>query len=953
MIDLKQEILNATNGGLDVLLALYPDARECVGNKNKKFKMRPEERTASAVISEKDGVWYVKDFGDSEHAMNCFDAYMKENDITSFAECLYRLADAYNVDYTLKKDINKPKNIEFKDAGEDAKDGDFDYKIKVEPSKADLECFGPFVKPATLKKYNYYALEYYTRTFINGKTGRLTTVTVTSSDDYPIFLHDIGEFKKVYIPLAYEKKDRFFYVGKVAKDYINGYDEAKKAYNKLQEETDYDDDGNEKKQKDKKLEGVFICSGERDAMNVAGMGYYPIWFNSETAHTTELQINKLRAIASVIYNIPDIDATGIREGNKLALQYMDIHTIELPQWLMTYRDRRGRPRKDLRDFLELRPTNSEFTKLKNTAKCARFWKIKYSDKGVKTDISTTSLLHYLRLNGFYKLKDRITGEMKPVRIDGYKVEEMTPKQIRDFIREDLKHRQVENVAYEAYINSKKATQSIYDDLDTIEPNFNVATAQSRTLFFENCMVEITADNVRVQKLKQGDEVSAYSWADKIIPHLFERTEPAFTFDGDTLNINYPKDADGNEQYPASMCFSYLLNASRLYWRKEFEECATDDAAFEEEYRRARRFAICSERLTEEENVNQTLALLNKIQAIGYLLRKHKEQDRARMVWLMEEKLVGADESSGGTGKSLFMTMLDYLHLCNQKLINGRRVDEKGDKFLFGNVTEQTDIVYIEDAKKSFDVTTLYPAITGKMLINPKNKDEYAIDYERSPLIVASSNFPPANIMRDGSTSRRILTVIYSDYYHEQDKDKKVYRETRQVSDDFDGKRLFGSDYTEADYNADYNFIIDCIQLYMRYNSRFYVPNLENVSKRADIMAMGDDFMDWAEEYFSEDGGNIDRLIPRAEAYQDYCDSMGKTNKTKGKKSFRDSLRAFAHFHNYELNPAGLTGIRGDGRITRKCKTGGSLEMKPCEMFYMHKEGNALNDELGSQYVGIG
>lgn len=81
MIDLKKEILDRTRGGLDILLDLFPDARSVIDGTARKFKMRPEERTASATIRQKDGVWYVCDFGDDGREINCFDAYMKANNI--------------------------------------------------------------------------------------------------------------------------------------------------------------------------------------------------------------------------------------------------------------------------------------------------------------------------------------------------------------------------------------------------------------------------------------------------------------------------------------------------------------------------------------------------------------------------------------------------------------------------------------------------------------------------------------------------------------------------------------------------------------------------------------------------------------------------------------------------------------------------------------------------------
>lgn len=950
--NLKDEILNATDGGLEILCDIFPNSRETIGTK-KKFKIR-DEKTPSANFykSTKTGYWNVKDLGDSFPAMNAIDAFMWHEgmDKSRFFEACLLLAERYNVDYSLKPEINKPKYKEFCDAESGAKEKDYSIKVRDEFTDDELKVWGAFVKPTILEKYNYKVLEEYTYNFIGSKNNRLTTVKVAGSPDFPIFFHDCGSFGKIYCPLAYDKIDRFLYVGNKDENYINGLDVVIADYEKLQEAKEHAKEVKIDYHGRDKLEAIFICSGERDAMNIAGMGYYPIWFNSEVVPSAKV-VTELLRYADAVYNIPDLDAKGEKNGIDIALTYPEIYTIEIPRWILGFNDIRKRCRKDLRDFLELRPSQQEFKKLIQTAKQAKFWEIKTSDKGIRCDIKTANLLHYLRLNGFYKIKDGLTGEMKLVQVVGFRVEETNPKQIRDFIRMDLKKRQVENIVLEAYLNSKKTTQSLYDDLDTIELNFAVATPNTRTLFFQNCYVEISADNLNIVPLRRQDQIRTYCRSERIIPHNFKRLQPAFTFNGDDFSINYPQDKDGNLLYPQSKVFRYLINASRLYWRKEMEEKALTDKEQEMAYRKNMRFNLFSERLDPNEVLDQIMSLLNKLQVIGYILRKHKEPDTAKLVWIMDNKLSGSEESSGGTGKSMFVNILDKLRLTTQEHINARRVDEKGDTFLFGSVTEQTDIVYFEDAKKSFDVTTLYPVITGKMPINPKNKSSFSIEYEKSPLLVVSSNFPPANYSRDGSTSRRVVPVVMADYYHEKIDGKNDYDETRKISDDLDGQNLFGSDYTEEDYNADYNLIIDCIQLFMQHNKTFMLPKMDNVHKRGDIMTMGDDFRDWAEEYFAEDSGNLDKLIPRIVVYESYRASLGNTSKVKGKKGFRDALRSFAHFHGYEVTPPELKCIQKDGRAMMKCRIGYETSISR-EMIYLRTPGTPLNNELDATYRSI-
>lgn len=121
----------------------------------------------------------------------------------------------------------------------------------------------------------------------------------------------------------------------------------------------------------------------------------------------------------VLYNIPDIDDTGKRKGKELALKYIDIHTIWLPSWLTTYKDNRGRPRKDLRDWMEIRSEKKNFRDLMKLAMPAKFW-ISYQNKDGrwKHEIDTACLFNFLNLNGFYALHDDNSTVTQFVRIHG-------------------------------------------------------------------------------------------------------------------------------------------------------------------------------------------------------------------------------------------------------------------------------------------------------------------------------------------------------------------------------------------------------------------------------------------------------------------------------------------------------------------------------------------------------
>lgn len=917
--ELKNKVLNKTNGGLDIIYSIYPDARSVVDGSAKKFKMRPDERTASATIRKKsDGCWYICDFGDDSREMNAIDAYMKYNNIAYFSEAIHQLADMYGVDDRLDPERNKALRVEFEDVdGTGVKEGDFAYEAKPEPSKEDLRVWGAFVTADVLEDYNYYSLVRYSIVFKKKDTGRLTRKMVYSSEDFPIFMHDCGSFKKVYCPLSYDKAFRFFYTGNKPKDYINGLEEAIEAYKEL------NSDDRLSETRKEKLPAIFICSGERDAMNVAGLGYYPIWLNSETADLTIETVSELRRIAKRIYNVPDIDATGVRAGNKLALQHVDFYTVELPKWLLHYRDNRGKPRKDLRDFLDLRPSKYEFEKLVETALQAQFWiDTTTGEDGKerkKVEIKATNLLYYLRLNGFYKLKDAITGEVKPCRLNDYKVEPMEPKQLRDFVRKDLRERQVRPNIMEAYINSKRATQSIYDDLENIEVNFDISTPATRTLFFDNCSVVVSADGI---KITNSRDVSTFCWSEKVIPHTFKELPPAFHVD---------KNNDFHIDSTRSKVFCYLINGSRMNWKAELE---TGNAEEDAKYLAENRFNPYGSRLTLDQRMEHHQNLLNKIYTYGYLLHHFKKDDMAKCVWIMESKLTNEEESSGGSGKSLFMNVLKKLKLVEMVTLDGRDGDMTKNNHFLDRVSSNTDILFVDDAAKNFPFDTFYGKITGQLTVNPKGAQSFEIDYHDSPYTVISSNFPWKG--DDRSTLRRLIPVVFGDYYHEQGSDGE-YNETRKVSSDFNGQNLFGHDYTDEDWNADYNFMINCLQFYLSNQDTVILPPLDKVMERVRNAMMGDTFKAWADVYFADDEENptdrLDHILIKQTVYDDYCSELGKTGKSKSSQSFKAALKVYCKEKGWIFCPPTMLGWREkEGRATKNLTLGS--KRKSTELLYI-------------------
>ncbi len=700
---MKEKILNATHGGLDIILSYYPQARACIEKKQKHFKIR-EECTASASLIEFNGIWYVKDFGAPDDGGNCFDIAMREENLT-FNQVLSLLAEHFNVDCTLKESINKP-TIAYRPTNNS--DVPFSY-VTRKPTKVELDVFGPFVTEEVLKEYNYHALESYS--IIKGTQ----VITFSSNDNYPIFMHDCGEFKKIYKPLEFNKEYRFFTSGQKPRDYVNGLDIVRLRFQSLQRESS-------KSEKSAKLPEIIICSGERDAMNVAGLDYLPVWFNSETANIDASIIHELLKMAERVYNIPDIDETGLRAARALALKHLVIYTVQLPQWLKLYRDNRGRPRKDLRDYFDLQRNPNDFASLLSTASQCKFWTLVKEVNGHrKYSIRHTSLLCYLNTNGFCKYRDESCKRIRIVHIDGFKVKECDIQDVRDFIRNDLIKRQIDTYVLDAFLMSKKTTTSVTTELDIADIDFSKSTNDSRTLFFKNTAVRVTDDKV---ELLADRDIKQFTWEENISPHDFTRINEAFQY-----QINQNGSIDFTINHTQSHLFCMMINASRIYWREEFEHRVTGNVQEDKAYAETYKFSINGPRLKLLEINEHNRHLLNKIYALGYQLHCHKVRSKALALWMMENKVTGENESSGGSGKSFFANVLADLNLVNITTLEGRNRKLTDNAHALDRVTSNTDIILVDDAYRNFDFDSFYSMITGGVTVNPKGEKSFEIKFD--------------------------------------------------------------------------------------------------------------------------------------------------------------------------------------------------------------------------------
>lgn len=959
-IDLKQ--LLAIDGGIRYIIHRYPDASESERNPRRKFRVRPEKTASASLKRLEDGTWIVTDFGSDSKGRNAVQVAMLEDNV-DFVTALRTVAAFYGFEGA--KPVEPRADYNSWPAKPDEAEGQmtFEYRefqmhdLRTIFSDNAWKALGKddeARKAAAVQKCTYYHLKCLAS---YAHTSKGVTHQFSSNELFPIFLWDEGDWKKIYKPRA-EKKFRFQSYGKKPEHFIHGLEQARQRYAELQAQADADvsEEDNPKKAKDKKLPEVILVTGGSDALNVAALGYLVIWLNSETAELRPQDYRDLLRIAEKVYNLPDIDATGRKVAHSLAMQYLEIRTILLPDALRERVDVRGNPCKDVRDYLRYY-RKFEFDELLRIALPYQFWdeemsrdkdgniKYKFGKPLYQYVFNNVHAYNFLYRNGFARFSSLKEKEgYIYVRVENNVVRQIQANEVKNFIHGFLEQRHLPTDLRNTMYRSPQLSESSLSNLSVFEGDFRTYGPDFQYLFFEKSAWRITGAGIEEEK---PGSIEKHIWEHKVVQHRPTLLPDMFRIEKDEAG-DWTIDVLDN----SCMFFRFLIQTCRVHWRTELEErlniwqmdararreysishafsdddMATlmqyQDKAVQEAYLKKNRFAIDGQLLTGEEVAEQKRHLVNRIFSIGYILHRYKNPAKPWAVFAMDAKLSEEGESHGGAGKGLVAKAL--YKLLSKVQLDGRNQKLTENPHVFENVDADTDMVHIEDCNEYLNFGFFFAPLTSSMTINPKQKRSFELGFEDSPKFWFDTNF--GDRMTDPSSLRRKLYTVFGDYYHENNGD---YRETRTPGDDF-GRSLF-TDWDDDDWNRFYNFMAQCLRFYLSTDEKISPP-MGNVSKRNLMSEMGDHFRNWADVYFAPESDRTDRLVIKKEAMDDL---MNFTKlKTFTAQRFMRSLKAWSKYNGYELNPKEL--LNTQGRIVRKVN--GASE----EMVYVRTPGKDIND----------
>lgn len=966
----QEKIYDLTDQGLAIFQHYFPS--DDLRNPKTFIKLRDSEKTASARVTWYQGFWRITDFGqqDQVNGMKAIDFVVWREQLIHYDALLF--IENVIIGRTVEgKDFTRTKwsaDYEMREMQPADKKGEYNFIYKQKPTPEDLSSIGRYVTAEILEKFNCRSVEQYEYCNTSKKLNRDVVHIFKATKDYPIFVFDYGDFKKLYRPHEQEKKNRFLYIGKKPKDYIYGLTQLKDAKSEF---TDDDDQGGVVAPEDKpsaRVIDLFRCSGESDALNLAAIGFHVYWLNSESADLDYKSFKMLDEMCQSHYQIMDLDATGQDQAMKNAMKHINLYTVELPEWLRYKKDFRGNPCKDLKDFINLSgddfdSTRFDFLVLKNSAKRVRFWN-KQKDKKSGSDnynIDMQDYFFFLRANGFYQAESiyhKRAGYCY-VKVNGKVVELISPE---DFKR-IAKRYTMEWVEGRKLMDAKKILNKITgsnqiseEQMSTIRRvniEFRNHTPTTEYLYFRNGAIKISLD--KIEKIPHSDIknyiLGGLTVNNQVITHLIDKdirvidqppvevthtpefqalidqqsTLDAITQKDQLIQINdaiasFP-DVDKyvlKVNDPDFFFVRFLRDISHLHWRKELEQ---------------------NIKLTELEKKEQDLCFINLLFFFGYHCAQYKDPGKPWVTFLQDSRISEIGMASGRSGKSLVQMAPTF---CRASFyIGGRALNqEKAFEFVYDGLTEFHDYIQVDDLHEYALFSNFYTEITGNRKVNPKNYAAITLKYADSGKMSFSSNFELQNV--DSSTIGRIVYSVVSDYFHERTK-YNDYRETITPLTKY-ARRLY-DDFTDEEWVKFYNLMAYSVQLQMRFHK--IQPPTGNIEKRQlrRIMAQGlgkdEEFMRWANDYFiNRPAGLVGDMSPDENAYFNTyflkekafeAFSLQLTQKQKHDykiAKFKKHLEAWCEYNGYELNPEEVCSDRPNRRILR------SIEGKTKELMYI-------------------
>lgn len=227
------------------------------------------------------------------------------------------------------------------------------------------------------------------------------------------------------------------------------------------------------------------------------------------------------------------------------------------------------------------------------------------------------------------------------------------------------------------------------------------------------------------------------------------------------------------------------------------------------------------------------------QIMGYNL--HRFYERKLKAPIFTDSRV-SDEASGRTGKTLICKALGKMLNATDESrtyieLNGKDFDMH-DKFKYQELSVETRLVHINDIHRNFDFSLLFNDITEGIKCQRKNETPFRVKTK----IVLTTNMT-VKIQGDSAKDRSI-EFEFADYY------------SAKFSPDIEFNEWFFTDWDETKWNLFDNFMLSCVQKYLK--NGLSVAKGININTRKLVTETHEYFVDFMEELGIVHGEKYDK-----------------------------------------------------------------------------------------------
>jgi hypothetical protein len=230
-----------------------------------------------------------------------------------------------------------------------------------------------------------------------------------------------------------------------------------------------------------------------------------------------------------------------------------------------------------------------------------------------------------------------------------------------------------------------------------------------------------------------------------------------------------------------------------------------------------------------ENVERYYTLKS---VIGYLMHSYQNDAKPKAI-IFNDEMISDDIPNGGSGKGLIHKAMG--HIKNIVVEDGKKFDARA-QFAYQKVNKDTQIFLMDDVPKHFNFENLFSIVTEGMTIEKKGKDAYQIPFKESPKISITTNYTVKG--SGASFYRRVFEVEIANHFNDN----------YTPEDEF--KHQFFSEWDESEWQSFDNFMIRCIQFYLK--NGLVESNKVNLEFRKFKNDLGYEFIEFMESKTFDD-----------------------------------------------------------------------------------------------------